>query len=147
MFNFDFLEKGLGVVSRPHFVYDFSRKMCPMLHTFNLPNFIIWMPLLLEILGSMCIVIVFLPDCDVINFEINFIFLIKPFFYMTKKSRQNLNILREKRAFFHHFERAFSWQKLSQTWECVFKAKQPFTVTLENTCFEIFANVMGESLW
>ena len=27
MLNFDFLEKGLGIVSPPHFVYDFSRKM------------------------------------------------------------------------------------------------------------------------
>ena len=27
MLNFDFLEKSLGIVSPPHFVYDFSRKM------------------------------------------------------------------------------------------------------------------------
>ena len=27
MVNFDFLEKGLGIVSLPRFVYDFSRKM------------------------------------------------------------------------------------------------------------------------
>ena len=33
------------------------------------------------------------------KFEINLIFPIKPFRYMTKKSRQNLNILRTKRAF------------------------------------------------
>ena len=26
MLNFDFLEKGLGIVSLPHFVYDFSKK-------------------------------------------------------------------------------------------------------------------------
>ena len=26
MLNFDCLEKGLGIVSPPHFVYDFSRK-------------------------------------------------------------------------------------------------------------------------
>ena len=26
MFNFDSLENGLGIVSLPHFVYDFSRK-------------------------------------------------------------------------------------------------------------------------
>ena len=36
----------------------------------------------------MCIEIVGLLDCDVINFEINLIFLIKPFFYMAKMSRQ-----------------------------------------------------------
>ena len=27
MLNFDFLEKGLGIVSSPDFVYDFSRKI------------------------------------------------------------------------------------------------------------------------
>ena len=27
MLNFDFVEKGLGIVSLQHFVYDFSRKM------------------------------------------------------------------------------------------------------------------------
>ena len=26
MLNFDFLEKGLGIVSPPHFMYDFLRK-------------------------------------------------------------------------------------------------------------------------
>ena len=31
MLNFNFSEKGLGLVSPPHFVYDFSRKMFPML--------------------------------------------------------------------------------------------------------------------
>ena len=28
MLNFDFLEKGLGLVSPSHFMYDYSRKMC-----------------------------------------------------------------------------------------------------------------------
>ena len=31
MLNFDVLEKGQGIVSLPHFVYDFSRKMFLML--------------------------------------------------------------------------------------------------------------------
>ena len=35
----------------------------------------------------MCIMIVCFPDCDVINFENNLSFLIKPFFYITKKVR------------------------------------------------------------
>ena len=37
--------------------------------------------------------------CDVINFEINLIFLIKPFFYMTKKSRQKLKYLENDKSF------------------------------------------------
>ena len=28
MLNFGFLEKSLGIVSRPHFVYDFQEKLC-----------------------------------------------------------------------------------------------------------------------
>ena len=56
--NFDFLEKGLGIVSPPHFVYDFSTKMFLMLYPINWLNFIVWLPLLLEILRSICIAIV-----------------------------------------------------------------------------------------
>ena len=58
MFNFNFSEKGLGLVSPPHFVYDFSRKMFLMLYSINWPNVIVWLPLLLRILGNMCITIV-----------------------------------------------------------------------------------------
>ena len=58
MFNFNFSEKGLGLVSPPHFVYDFWGKMFIMLHSINWPNFIVWLSLLLAILGNMCITIV-----------------------------------------------------------------------------------------
>ena len=87
MFNFDLLEKRLGIVFPPHIVYDFSREMFVMLYSSNWPNFIVWLALLLEILGDMCIAIIYFSGCDVINFEINLIFLIKPFFYITKNSR------------------------------------------------------------
>ena len=33
MLNSNFPEKGLGLVSSPHFVYDFSRKMFLMLYS------------------------------------------------------------------------------------------------------------------
>ena len=53
------------------------------------------------------------------------IFLIKSFWYMTKRSRQTLKYFDNEKSFwggiksiFHHFWRAFSCQKLSQTWEC-----------------------------
>ena len=58
MVNSIFSEKGLGLISPPHFVYDFSRKMFLMLHSIYCPNFIIWLPLLLRLLGNMCITIV-----------------------------------------------------------------------------------------
>ena len=80
MFKFDFLEKGLGIFSSSHFVYDISRNTFLKLHSINRPNSIAWLPLLLEILFTMCIGIVCL-------FNLNF--LIKPFFSMPKKSRQN----------------------------------------------------------
>ena len=37
----------------------------------NITNGIAWLPLLLEILDNMCIVIIWFPVGDVINFEIN----------------------------------------------------------------------------
>ena len=40
MLNFEHLEKGLGIVSLPYFVYNFSRKMFLMLSSVNWPNFI-----------------------------------------------------------------------------------------------------------
>ena len=110
MLNFNFSEKSLGLVSPPHFVYDFSRKLFLMLHSINWPNFIFWLPLLLEILDNMFITIICYPGCDVKKFEINIIFLIKPFCYMTKKSRQKLKYLENKKSSwgetkstFHHF--------------------------------------------
>ena len=58
MLKFDFLGKGLGIVSSPHFLYDFSR-MILILHSINWWNVIVWLPLLLEILFNMCIEIIF----------------------------------------------------------------------------------------
>ena len=50
MLNFNYSEKGLELVSPPHFMYDFSRKMFLMLHSINGPNFIVWLSLSLKIL-------------------------------------------------------------------------------------------------
>ena len=57
MLYFDYSEKGLGLISPPHFAY-FLKEMFLMLHSINWPNFIVWLPLLLEILGNMYITIV-----------------------------------------------------------------------------------------
>ena len=78
MLNFSFLEKGLGIVSPPHFVYDFSRKM--VLNA-SLPDCLYFLKY-----WSMCV----LQYC---------VFLIKPFSYITKKSRQKFKYLEKKRAF------------------------------------------------
>ena len=105
------LEKGLGIVSPPHFLCDFSRKMFLMLYSIDWPNFIVWHSSLLEVLGNVCIPIVCFPSCDVINFEINLVLLIKSLFYMNKKSKQKSKYLENKKSF----------QKLFETWECAFK--------------------------
>ena len=39
--NFDFLERGLEIVSPPSFVYDISRKIFLILHSINWPNFMV----------------------------------------------------------------------------------------------------------
>ena len=120
----------MELVFSSHFVYVFSRKMFLMLCSINCVIFIAWFLLLLEIIGNMCIPIVCFPGWDVINFEINLIFLIKPFFYKTKKSRQKkLNILRTKRgeikSIFNHFLEDFQLSKivsdLRVRFEIVFK--------------------------
>ena len=61
MLNFDFLGKlgkGLKKFFPPHSVYDFSTKRFLMLYSIKLPNFIVWLPLFLEILANICIAIV-----------------------------------------------------------------------------------------
>ena len=97
--KFDFLEKSIGTVSPPHFEYDFLRKIFLVLYSINWPNFVVWLYLLVEILGNMCIAPVCYPRCGVINFEIDLIFLMKLFFYLNKKSRQKFKYLEKKKSF------------------------------------------------
>ena len=74
MLNFDFLEKGLGMVSPSHFsCYALLSDQTSLPDCFYFLR--IW---------SICV----LQGCDVINFEINLIFLINAFFDMTKSSIQ-----------------------------------------------------------
>ena len=87
------------------FKKNLSRKIFFILYSFNRPNFMFWLPLLLEILGNM----LFPLFVDVIKLEINLILLIKPFFYITKKLRQKLKYLENgwNKSIFHHFWSAF----------------------------------------
>ena len=87
MLNLDFLEKGLVIVSPSNFVNDFSRNIFFILYSINWLNFIGWLSLLNEILDILCIAIVRFSGCNVMNFEINLIFLIKPFFLLDQKSK------------------------------------------------------------
>ena len=51
-------KRGLELVSLSHFLHDVQRKIFTLLYSRTWPNFIVWLPLLLEILGHTCIVIV-----------------------------------------------------------------------------------------
>ena len=65
----------------------------------NWPKSISWLPVILEILGNMCIVIICCQVCEVLNFENNFNLLIKLFLYITKKSKQKSKYLKNKKSF------------------------------------------------
>ena len=77
--------KCLELVPLPHFLHDFLRKIFILLYSINWPNFIAWLSLLREILGYMFIIIVCYPGCDVTNFKINLMFLIKTVFIYDQK--------------------------------------------------------------
>ena len=81
---------GLELFSLSHFLHDFWRKTFILLCFINCPNFIAWLPFLCEILGNTCIAIVYEPGPDVINFEINLIFLIKPIFLNDQKVKTKI---------------------------------------------------------
>ena len=96
MLNFNFLESSLGIVPPPYFVYGLLTKVFLM---FTWSNLIVCLFLFLEILANMCIAIVSFSGCDVIYFKIRLIFLIEPFSYMTKKSRQKFYCLEKEKRF------------------------------------------------
>ena len=115
---FFFKKKGLKLVFLSNFLDDVWRQIFLLLHSTNWPNFNVWLLLLCEILGNMCIVIVSLPGCDVITFEIKLVFLIKSSFSSWPKIQEkNLNKLRTKRTkrshkkHFSSILKGFQWSK------------------------------------
>ena len=97
MFNFDFLEKVLGIVHPPHFVYGFQENF---ISYYTLLTDQLLLPvLLLEKLVNMYTTVVSQPGCDVINFEINLFFRIKPFFNITKNLGQKFKYLENEKSF------------------------------------------------
>ena len=106
MLKFNFSEKGLGLISPSHFFQEkyFS---CYILLTDKIHCLIAFTS---RDIGLYVFYNCFLTGCDVIKVEINIIFLIKPFWYRTKKSSQKLRYLENEKSFwseiktiFHHF--------------------------------------------
>ena len=106
--DFGLLEKGLGIVSPLHFAHDFSRKVFVMSYCINWPNFIIWSPLILEILGNMCIATVFFRGCDVINFEINFYLSNQAVILHAQKLKTKISISWERKELLRWNKKHFS---------------------------------------
>ena len=70
-----------------------------MLYSIGWPNFIALLSVHLEILGNMCVAVVCFSGCDVVNLEIKLIYLIKPFFYLSKKLREKLKYMENEKSF------------------------------------------------
>ena len=85
-------KKSGELVSLPHFLHVFWRKIFLLLYDLYWPNFIVALRLLREILGNMRIVTVSSLGCDVANSEINLNFLIKPFFLQAKKVKAKTQV-------------------------------------------------------
>ena len=79
MLNFDFLDKGLGIVSLAHFAYDFWDDV------WDIGKYVFCNCLLTWLLRQ--------------NFKINLTFLIESFLYMTKKSKEKVKYLENKKSF------------------------------------------------
>ena len=83
-------KKRSGTSSLAYFLHDFSIKVFIILYS-TWPNLFAWLPMLREILGNMCITIVVCwSGCDVINFGINLVRRIKPFFVYDQKVKTNI---------------------------------------------------------
>ena len=97
----------LELGSLSHCLHDFWRNIFLAIYFISWPNFIALSTLLLKILYNMCIIIICCPVFDVINFEVNLNLLIKPFFYITKKSWQKFKYLENKKSFKHEIKSIF----------------------------------------
>ena len=100
-------QKSLNLVSPP-----FLKRIFLALYSINWPNFIAWLSLLWEILCNIiCVVMIYFPVYDVINFEITLAFLSSSHFpTWPKKSVEKFRYLKNKKSFldevksiFHYF--------------------------------------------
>ena len=116
------LKKGLGVVSPPHFPYDFQEKYFSSYILLTTQIFLSDCLYFIEIFRKTCAAIFRYQFCDVINFEIYLSFLTKPFSSMNKSSEQKTEISQEGKKLFRWNKNHFSsFLKEVQAWECTFK--------------------------
>ena len=93
------------LVSLPHSLHDFWRKIFLLLYSVNRPIFIVSLPLVCDILDNLCFAFVCSPGSDVKIFEINLIFLINSYFLHDQNVKKKIeksflkNFLRTKRVY------------------------------------------------
>ena len=103
----DFLEKSSGT--------SFSTKISAWVFKKNVSHVILYqmtkyclMPLFLQILGNLCIAIISFSVDGVMDFELNFSPLIKPFSYMTNYCRTKIKIFKERKDLLRWSKKYFS---------------------------------------
>ena len=119
IWSFYIKKRGLGLVFLYHTLHDIWRKVFLLLYSINWPNFIVWLYLLCDILGNMCIAIVCWPGCDVISFEINQSFLIRLFFLYDQNIKTKICMSQEEKELLKwnkkyvssFFLKGFYWSK------------------------------------
>ena len=97
MLNFNFSEKCPGLVSPP-LCMTFQEK-CFTCYVLLTDKFSFSDAFTFNIMGNNCITIVCCPSYDVIKFEINLDFLIKPSCYIPKKPRRKSKYLENEKSF------------------------------------------------
>ena len=102
------IKRVVELVSLPHFLHNFWRKIFPLLYSINWPNLVVWLSLLCKILGNMRITIVCKPGCHVMNFEVSLIDLIKPFFLHDQNVLKKSQISWERKELLRWNEKYFS---------------------------------------
>ena len=124
----------MKLVSLPIFLYDFSRKMFLKLYSINWPNFIVWLPLLLQILGNMFIVnIIYQLMTSLMAF-------LSSHFPTWPKmlGQKNVNILTTKRAFSIKWKALFIIFKGSSSRQTKPnpKGRQEFNINSDTKCLK-----------
>ena len=143
--QFRFFSKRSGASFFTTFLHDVSRKIFLMLYSINWTIFIFWLPFLFEILDNICFAVVCFPGCGVTDFEINHIILTKPFFYMTKKSRQKFQYLENEKRFqdekkhFSSIVKGFHQDKKNcELWKYKLEKKSTFFLRMRNVVSDIW---------
>ena len=127
MLNFAFFKKCLGLVTPPYLRILFQQKLFFHVIFFNWLNFIVWWPLLLEILSKMYILIICATACCMVKLSL----ILRPYqaiFYIIINIRTSFWISLARKEIPNSNKNHFLWllkgfklPELSQTWECTFK--------------------------